>query len=318
MNQVRRGSLLNFTKMHGLGNDFMVVDAISQPFRLSADVIRELANRNFGIGFDQLLVVEPPGLPDVDFRYRIFNSDGSEVEQCGNGARCFARFVRDQRLTNKKVIRVQTAKGVIELRVGKGGLITVDMGVPELNPPAIPFAADRRQEVYTVAVGSETAELSAISMGNPHGVLLVDDVDTAPVTELGPKLENHPRFPARANIGFLQILDRGHVRLRVFERGAGETLACGSGACAAVVAGHLRGLLDARVDVELRGGHLVIEWRGEGTPVMMEGFANSVFEGQLRLPVDSAPGRRRNSAQGDNRPAPGRQQRGHHPASSRH
>jgi diaminopimelate epimerase len=289
MTQARRGSLLNFTKMHGLGNDFMVVDAISHPFRMSAEMIRELANRHFGIGFDQLLVVEPPGLPDVDFRYRIFNSDGSEVEQCGNGARCFARFVRDQRLTNKKVIRVQTAKGVIELRVGKGGLITVDMGVPEFNPPAIPFAADRRKDVYTVEVGSETVELSALSMGNPHGVLIVDDVDAAPVLDIGPRLENHPRFPARANIGFLQILDRRHVRLRVFERGAGETLACGSGACAAVVAGRIRGLLDARVDVELRGGHLVVEWQGEGSPVMMEGHANSVFEGQLRLPAEASP-----------------------------
>ena len=317
MNQARRGSMLSFTKMHGLGNDFMVVDAISQPFRLGTDMIRELADRNFGIGFDQLLVVEPPGLPDVDFRYRIFNSDGSEVEQCGNGARCFARFVRDQRLTNKKIIRVQTAKGVIELRVGKGGLITVDMGVPELNPPAIPFAADRRQELYTVEVGEEIVELTAVSMGNPHGVLLVDNVDTAPVSELGPKLENHPRFPARANIGFLQILDRRHVRLRVFERGAGETLACGSGACAAVVAARLRGLIDARVDVELRGGHLVVEWQGEGTPVMMEGSATSVFEGQLRLPADSSPRKRRNTRQGDGKPAQNRQQRGRQPATSR-
>jgi diaminopimelate epimerase len=303
MNQARRGSLLSFTKMHGLGNDFMVVDAISQPFRLSPETIRELANRNFGIGFDQLLVVEPPGLPDVDFRYRIFNSDGSEVEQCGNGARCFARFVRDQRLTNKKVIRVQTAKGVIELRSGKGGLITVDMGVPELNPPAIPFAADCRKDVYTVEVGQETVELTALSMGNPHGVLLVDNVDTASVAELGPRLENHPRFPARANIGFLQILDRGRVRLRVFERGAGETLACGSGACAAVVAGRLRGLLDARVDVELLGGHLMVEWQGEGSPVMMEGSATSVFEGQLRLPGDPPQRRRRSTRQGDGKTA---------------
>ncbi|MDI9246498.1 diaminopimelate epimerase [Marinobacter sp. CHS3-4] len=300
MSQPRRGPQLNFTKMHGLGNDFMVVDAISQPFRLRTDMIRELANRNFGIGFDQLLVVEPPGLPDVDFRYRIFNSDGSEVEQCGNGARCFARFVRDQRLTNKKVIRVQTAKGVIELRMGKGGMVTVDMGVPELNPPAIPFAADRRKDVYTVEVGDETVELSAISMGNPHGVLLVDDVDTAPVLELGPKLESHPRFPARANIGFLQVVDRSHVRLRVYERGAGETLACGSGACAAVVAGRLRGLLDARVELELRGGKLVIEWQGEGAPVMMEGFATTVFEGQLRLPGDAGPRRRRGGSQNKN------------------
>ena len=295
MNQQRRnqGPLLRFTKMHGLGNDFMVVDAISQPFRLRPEMIRELADRNFGIGFDQLLVVEPPGLPDVDFRYRIFNADGSEVEQCGNGARCFARFVRDQRLTNKRVVRVQTAKGVIELKIGKDGMVMVNMGVPELTPPAIPFAADRQKTVYTVEVDGQQIELSAVSMGNPHGVLVVDDVDTAPVASLGPALEKHPRFPARANIGFLQIVDRSHARLRVFERGSGETLACGSGACAAVVAGQLRGLLDARVDVELRGGRLVIEWQGEGTPVMMEGPATTVFEGQLRLPGEAPPRRRK-------------------------
>ncbi|MFC4238973.1 diaminopimelate epimerase [Marinobacter oulmenensis] len=295
VSQPRRnqGPLLRFTKMQGLGNDFMVVDAISQPFRLRPDMIRDLADRNFGVGFDQLLVVEPPGLPDVDFRYRIFNADGSEVEQCGNGARCFARFVRDQRLTNKRVIRVQTAKGVIELKVGRNNLVSVNMGVPEFNPPAIPFAADCRKEVYTVDVGDQVVELSAISMGNPHGVLLVDDVDSAPVASLGPMLEKHPRFPARANIGFLQIQDRGHVRLRVFERGSGETLACGSGACAAVVAGCLRGLLDNRVEVELRGGRLVIEWQGDGTPVMMEGPATTVFEGQLRLPAEPRSRRRK-------------------------
>ncbi|MGO1232189.1 MAG: diaminopimelate epimerase [Marinobacter sp.] len=295
MSQQRRGHspLLRFTKMHGLGNDFMVVDAISQPFRLRPEMIRELSDRNFGIGFDQLLVVEPPGLPDVDFRYRIFNADGSEVEQCGNGARCFARFVRDQRLTNKRVIRVQTAKGVIELKVGKDGMVQVNMGVPELNPPAIPFAADCRKDVYTVDVHDQVVELSAISMGNPHGVMVVDDVDTAPVATLGPALEKHPRFPSRANIGFLQIIDRSHVRLRVFERGAGETLACGSGACAAVVAGYLRGLLDSRVEVELRGGRLVIEWQGDGTPVMMDGPATTVFEGQLRLSGEPNPRRRK-------------------------
>ena len=303
MTQQRRGQgpLLRFTKMHGLGNDFMVVDAISQQFRLSSEMIRELANRNFGIGFDQLLVVEPPGLPDVDFRYRIFNADGSEVEQCGNGARCFARFVRDQRLTNKRVIRVQTAKGIIELRVSKDGQVLVNMGVPELNPPAIPFAANCQKTVYTVDVEEQTVELSAVSMGNPHGVLVVDDVDTAPVSTLGPLLEKHPRFPARANIGFLQIIDRGHARLRVFERGSGETLACGSGACAAVVAGRLRGLLDERVKVELRGGPLVIEWQGEGTPVMMEGPASTVFDGQLRLPGDTPPRRRKSSRTYKNR-----------------
>lgn len=295
MNRPRRnqGPLLRFSKMHGLGNDFMVVDAISQPFRLRPDIVRELADRNVGVGFDQLLVVEPPGLPDVDFRYRIFNADGSEVEQCGNGARCFAKFVRDQRLTNKKNIRVQTARGVIELELLKNGMVVVNMGVPELNPPAIPFAAERRKQSYTVEVGSKTVELSAVSMGNPHAVIIVDNVDTAPVSDLGPHLENHPRFPSRANIGFLQILSRGHARLRVYERGTGETLACGSGACAAVVAGCLQGLLDNRVVLELRGGRLVIEWQGEGAPVMMEGPATSVFEGQLRLPGDSGGSRRR-------------------------
>lgn len=208
MSQPRRGQgpMLSFTKMHGLGNDFMVVDAISQPFRLRPEMIRELADRHYGIGFDQLLVVEPPGMPDVDFRYRIFNSDGSEVEQCGNGARCFARFVRDQRLTNKKVIRVQTAKGVIELRVGRGGMVTVDMGVPELNPPAIPFAADRRKDVYTVEVGGETVELSAVSMGNPHGVLVVDDVDTAPVGSLAPGWRTIPASRRGPISGFCRLL----------------------------------------------------------------------------------------------------------------
>src|SRR5690554_3802802 len=287
--------LLRFTKMHGLGNDFMVIDLVTQHAQLSTKLIRQWSDRHFGVGFDQLLVVEPPGDPDVDFRYRIFNADGSEVEQCGNGARCFARFVRDQRLTNKRVIRVQTAKGVIELKIGKDGLVMVNMGVPEINPPAIPFAADCQKTVYTVDVDGQSVELSAVSMGNPHGVLLVDDVDTAPVATLGPMLEKHPRFPSRANIGFLQIVDRGHARLRVFERGSGETLACGSGACAAVVAGQLRGLLDTRVEVELRGGRLVIEWQGNGSPVMMEGPAKTVFEGQLRLPGDPQPRRRRSS-----------------------
>ncbi|SET56005.1 diaminopimelate epimerase [Marinobacter segnicrescens] len=281
-----QGPLLSFTKMHGLGNDFMVVDAISQPFRLRPEMIRKLADRHFGVGFDQLLVVEPPGLPDVDFRYRIFNADGSEVEQCGNGARCFARFVRDQRLTNRRVIRVQTAGGVIELRVGREGWVTVNMGVPELNPAAIPFAADERQVVYPIDVDGQSVELSAVSMGNPHGVLLVDDVDKAPVETLGPLLERHPRFPARANIGFLQIIDRGRARLRVFERGSGETLACGTGACAAVVAGQLRGLLDNQVRITLPGGDLVIEWQGEGAPVMMEGPTARVFDGQIRLPAE--------------------------------
>jgi diaminopimelate epimerase len=295
MNAPRRiqGPGLAFTKMHGLGNDFMMVDAISQPFRLHPEMIRQLADRNLGVGFDQLLVVEPPGRPDVDFRYRIFNADGSEVEQCGNGARCFARFVRDQRLTNKNALRVETAGGVIELRLGREGWVTVNMGVPELTPSAIPFAADRRQIVYAIEVDGEMLEISAVSMGNPHGVVLVDDVDEAPVHTLGPKLEHHSRFPARANIGFLQVLDKSHARLRVFERGAGETRACGTGACAAMVAGHLRGLLGDRVKVELPGGHLVIQWRGEGSPVMMEGPTARVFDGQIRLPSEAPPRRGR-------------------------
>lgn len=301
MNQSRRGQgpMLTFTKMHGLGNDFMVIDAISQPFRLQPELIRKLADRNFGVGFDQLLVVEPPGMPDVDFRYRIFNADGSEVEQCGNGARCFARFVRDCRLTNKKVIRVQTAKGVIELRVGRDGLVSVNMGVPELTPAAIPFVADQTQTTYTLEAGGQSFDISAVSMGNPHGVLVVDNIDSAPVETVGPMLERHPAFPARANIGFLQVVDRGHARLRVFERGVGETLACGTGACAAVVAGRLRGLLDERVEVELPGGRLIIEWSGEGAPVMMEGPATTVFEGQLRLPAEGAARPRRQKRPGD-------------------
>ncbi|MCH8499269.1 MAG: diaminopimelate epimerase [Marinobacter sp.] len=294
------GPLLSFTKMHGLGNDFMVVDAISQPMRLQKELICQLADRHFGVGFDQLLVVEPPGRPDVDFRYRIFNADGSEVEQCGNGARCFARFVRDQRLTNKKVIRVQTAGGVIELRSGKDGWVTVDMGVPRLVPEQVPCTAEQYQPTYELTVADTRVVLTAVSMGNPHGVLLVDNVDTAPVATLGPLLEAHPFFPARANIGFLQIIDRGRARLRVFERGSGETLACGSGACAAVVAGRLLGLLDDKVRITLLGGDLVIEWQGEGSAVMMEGPTASVYEGQIRLPAEQPP--RRPSGRG-NRPS---------------
>lgn len=296
-----QGPLLSFTKMHGLGNDFMVVDAISQPFHLRPDLIRKLADRHLGVGFDQLLIVEPPGLPDVDFRYRIFNADGTEVEQCGNGARCFARFVRDQRLTNRRLIRVQTAAGIIELKVGRDGWVTVNMGVPVLDPASIPFAADKHQLVYHVEAGGQSVELSAVSMGNPHGVVLVDDVATAPVSTLGPQLERHPQFPARANIGFLQIIDRGRARLRVFERGVGETLACGTGACAAMVAGHLRGLLDNQVRITLPGGDLVIQWQGEGAPVMMEGPTARVFDGQLRLPAETHPRRRNRRATG--RPA---------------
>lgn len=275
--------LVKFTKMHGLGNDFMVIDCISQHVHIRPEQVRKLSDRNFGVGFDQLLLVEPPGRPDVDFRYRIFNADGSEVEQCGNGARCFARFVIDHKLTQKSVIRVETANGIIELKLANDGGVVVNMGEPILLPESVPFIAEAQDNLYEVEHDGSVYQLSAISMGNPHGVLLVTDVKDSPVESVGPALESHPRFPERANIGFMEIVHRKFVRLRVFERGSGETLACGSGACAAVVAGILRGLLDARVEVKLPGGNLKIEWLGEGHPVMMEGPATTVFEGQVRL-----------------------------------
>ncbi|TVP52332.1 MAG: diaminopimelate epimerase [Halomonadaceae bacterium] len=285
------GQSLRFTKMHGLGNDFMVIDGIAQAVRLLPKQIRALADRNTGIGFDQLLLVEPPGRPDVDFRYRIFNADGGEVEQCGNGARCFARFVRDQRLTQKDLIRVETATGILTLELLANGHVRVNMGVPELAPAAIPFAADAQGVQYDVMVAGEVHQLAAVSMGNPHGVLCVDDVDQAPVLTLGPVLEHHARFPARANIGFMQVQKRDRIRLRVFERGVGETRACGTGACAAVVAGRLQGLLDERVVVALPGGELTIAWQGEGSAVMMEGPATRVFDGEI--PLSGEPRRNR-------------------------
>lgn len=275
--------LIKFTKMHGLGNDFMVVDMISQHAHLRPEQVRKLSDRHFGIGFDQLLLVEPPGRPDVDFRYRIFNADGSEVEQCGNGARCFARYVIDNKLTSKKRIRVETSKGIIELEVTPEGRVVVDMGPPRLLPADIPFIAEQQAAEYTIDVNGEQLVVSAVSMGNPHCVLLADDVKTAPVETLGPLLECHERFPERVNVGFMEIAHRRFVHLRVFERGVGETMACGTGACAAVVAGQLRGLLDSKVEVKLPGGNLQIEWLGEGHSVMMEGPATKVFEGHVRV-----------------------------------
>ncbi|WP_434140297.1 diaminopimelate epimerase [Pseudomonas luteola] len=275
--------LLRFTKMHGLGNDFMVLDLISQHAHIQPKHARQWGDRHTGVGFDQLLIVETPSNPDVDFRYRIFNSDGSEVEQCGNGARCFARFVFDKRLTVKKVIKVETKGGIIELRLRNDNQVMVDMGAPRLEPRQIPFEADAEAISYPVQVEGRTVELAAVSMGNPHGVLRVDNVDTAPVHELGPKLEHHPRFPNRANIGFLQVIDEHRARLRVWERGAGETQACGTGACAAVVAGIRQGWLNSPVQIELPGGLLDIEWAGPGKPVLMTGPAVRVYEGQVRL-----------------------------------
>jgi diaminopimelate epimerase len=275
--------LLKFTKMHGTGNDFVVIDLISQRCRLRPDDVRRIADRHYGIGCDQVLLVEPPGSPDADFRYRIFNADGKEVEQCGNGARCFARFVRDKKLTSKRVITVETAAGEIELRIRSRSDVEVDMGVPRLEPRDIPLNAPHRQDSYTITVGDEALELGAVSLGNPHVILRVDDVDTAPVERLGPLLEAHQVFPKRANVGFMQVLDTGQIRLRVFERGVGETLACGTGACAAVVHGITRGWLQDPVTVSLPGGKLSISWAGEGRPVIMTGPTAVVFEGTIKI-----------------------------------
>ena len=275
--------IINFTKMHGLGNDFMVIDAINQQLELTAPIIQQLADRRFGIGFDQLLLVEKPRTDAAEFLYRIYNADGSEVEQCGNGARCFARFVTEKGLTTSKVIPVETSSGLIKLDVLENDLVEVDMSAPVFEPSALPFTADEAADVYTLDVDGETIELGAVSMGNPHAVVRVDDIDNAPVEQLGPLLESHSRFPNRVNVGFMQVLDRGHIKLRVFERGAGETLACGTGACAAVVSGIQRGWLDQEVEVSLAGGQLNIHWQGNGSPVLMTGSATTVYEGQIAL-----------------------------------
>lgn len=274
---------VEFTKMHGLGNDFMVIDLVTQRMHLSTELIRRLADRHFGIGFDQLLIVEPPDQPDVDFRYRIFNADGSEVEQCGNGVRCFARFVHERRLTKKTLIRVSTKSGIVEPEVASNGWVKVNMGQPKTQPQQIPFVAEQVQPVYPVQVADTTVELDVVNMGNPHAVLVVDDVITAPVPQLGALLESHVRFPERVNVGFMQVISRREIKLRVFERGSGETLACGTGACAAVVSGIRRGLLDADSDVQvhLPGGTLSIRWK-EGDVVWMTGPTASVYEGYIR------------------------------------
>ena len=280
---------LRFTKMHGLGNDFVVVDGITQKVRLTADKIRFLADRHFGVGCDQLLLVEAPSRPEVDFRYRIFNADGTEVENCGNGARCFARFVRERKLTGKRDIRVETADGELLLKVTDSDQVQVDMGVPRLSPADIPFEAEIQAVSYDLALTGpqsevQTLDISALSMGNPHAVLLVNQVDSAPLAQLGPIIEQHSRFPRRVNAGFMQIVSPREIRLRVFERGAGETLACGTGACAAVVAGRLRQLLEEEVTVHLPGGSLTIAWAGPGSPVIMTGPATTVFHGQIKIP----------------------------------
>lgn len=272
---------IQFTKMQGAGNDFMVVDAINQSIQLSIEQIQALAHRQFGIGFDQLLLVEASTI--ADFKYRIFNADGSEVAQCGNGARCFVRFVVDQHLTNKHEISVETASGIITPKLEHNGLVTVNMGAPKFTPSEIPFIADSTANTYALVVGNRQVDVAVVSMGNPHAVQFVDDIEVAPVVALGKQIETHPRFPARVNAGFMQVVDQHHIKLRVFERGSGETLACGTGACAAAVAGIQLGRLISPVKVSARGGELHIAWQGDKTPVMMTGPAVTVFTGEVNL-----------------------------------
>ena len=281
---------LKFTKMHGAGNDFVVIDGISQRIALTPAQWQRLGDRRFGVGADQMLLIEKAETPGVDFRYRIFNADGGEVEQCGNGSRAFVKFVTEKGLTGKRTIRVETMSGVIEPRLEDDGTVSVDMGAPILDTAAVPFDATGLQgrhegddTLWPLDLDGKTVWISAVSMGNPHAVQVVDNVDTAPVAATGPLIEHHPRFPRRVNAGFMQIVDRHHIRLRVFERGVGETLACGTGACAAVVAGIRRGLLETPVKVSARGGELVIAWPGGADAVTMTGPAVNVFEGEIEI-----------------------------------
>ena len=274
---------IKFTKMQGIGNDFVVIDSFSQSIQLSATQIRQLADRHFGVGCDQLLLVEKPTIPQADFRYRIFNADGGEVEQCGNGARCFVRFVHKQKLTDKTQICVETANGLIYPTLEDNGLVTVNMGAPKFEPAQIPFISDKLALTYPLSIENKTVEISTVSMGNPHAVQIIENVDSAPVQIQGPLIENHAQFPQRVNAGFMQIMNQHAIKLRVFERGAGETLACGTGACAAAVAGMRLGKLQSPVKVVMRGGELNISWEGETSPVMMSGPAVTVFEGEIEI-----------------------------------
>lgn len=274
---------LRFAKMHGLGNDFVVLDALDAAVKLDEPRVRELADRRTGIGFDQLLLLEAPKAGQFHANYRIFNADGGEVEQCGNGVRCVARYLANHGVVKNGVVRLGTIAGPVQAELTAEGLVRANMGVPRLEPAEIPFTAAARAMVYELDVDGRSVEIGAVSMGNPHAILDVPDVATAPVTELGPRIEHHPRFPKRANVGFASWQDRKAMRLRVWERGTGETMACGTGACAAVVWGRLLGWLDESVTVELRGGRLVVSWRGEGEPVWMTGPAVTVYEGQVEL-----------------------------------
>jgi diaminopimelate epimerase len=284
---------LNFTKMHGLGNDFVVLDGVTQHVKITPSQARKLADRHFGIACDQILLVEPPSDPDVDFDYRIFNQDGSEVSQCGNGARCFAKFVRDRRLTHKECISVRTASGRMEIRVNPDHSYSVDLAIPRFAPSEIPLLMNQQADTYHHEIDGQKIEFSAMSLGNPHMVIQVDDTATAPVQDWGEHFQHDELFPQRVNVGFMKILNRGEINLRVYERGAGETLACGSGACAAAIAGIRLGLLDGTVLVNLPGGQLKVEWRGEGEPVRLSGPAKTVFNGKIRWQANQTKSGRR-------------------------
>lgn len=273
---------LKFTKMHGLGNDFVVIDAVNQQISLSPQQLRRLADRHLGVGCDQILLIEKAE-GDADFRYRIFNADGGEVEQCGNGARCFVRYVHDHGMTDKKEVRIETLSGVVIPKLEADGEVTVNMGVPKFDPVEIPFIAEQRAPTYPLPLDDKQVEISSVSMGNPHAVQVVSDLDNAPVLTEGPVIEKHSRFPQRVNAGYMQVIDPHHIRLRVYERGAGETLACGTGACAAAVAGIQRGLLESPVKVSFSTGDLFIRWEGENQPVWMTGPAVAVFDGEIEL-----------------------------------
>jgi len=274
---------LKFSKMHGAGNDFVVIDGVRQEIYLTPEQLRLLADRHFGVGCDQILLVENSPNPEADFRYRIFNADGGEVEQCGNGARCFVRFLHDHKLTSKREIVVETKSGLISPRLEDDGRVTVNMSAPIFEAARIPFVSDSDAIIQPLVVNGTTVQITAVSMGNPHAVQIVDDVEHAPVLTMGPLIERHERFPRRVNAGFMQVVDRAHIKLRVYERGSGETLSCGTGACAAVVSGIRRGLLDTCVQVATHGGVLTISWAGEGSPVLMTGPALTVFEGEINL-----------------------------------
>ena len=275
--------LMKFTKMHGLGNDFVVIDAVTQNVRVTASMARRLADRHLGIGCDQVLVIEPPSDKTLDFDYKIFNSDGGEVEQCGNGARCLARFIRDRNLSGKNTIQVKTMNRVISLTINKDKLVSVDMGIPALEPSDVPIVESTKSTTYAININNEQFDISAISMGNPHAVIFVDNVESAPVSKIGQELQSHAQFPKQVNVGFAQVMNRQHLKLRVYERGAGETRACGTGACAAAVAAIQQDLADSPLRIALTGGDLQINWPGEGQPLIMTGPAITSYHGRIKI-----------------------------------